>query len=124
MAPPGPATQQRVREVLGFCQRPEVPLDVRVEQQWQRDGLSGEVISWSVDYGPRSQAYVLKPAGADKPLPAVVALHDHGGFKFYGKEKIADGPALPPSVLVAYREHIYGSRAYANALAHAGFLVL
>jgi dienelactone hydrolase len=124
LAPPGPETQQRVREVLGFCHRPETPLDVQIEQRWERDGLIGEEVSWSVGYGPRTHAYALKPVQAHQPLPGVVALHCHGGFKFYGKEKIADGPADPPPVLVAYRERYYGSRAYANALAQAGFVVL
>ena len=124
LAPPGPETQRRVREVLGFCNRPETPCDVQIERQWQRDGLMGEEVSWSVGYGPRTHAYVLKPAHATQPLPAVIALHCHGGFKFYGKEKIADGPTDPPPVLVAYRERYYGSRAYANALARAGFVVL
>jgi dienelactone hydrolase len=124
LAPPGPETQQRVREVLGFCHRPETPLDVQIEQRWERDGLSGEEVSWSVGYGPRTHAFILKPAQATQPMPAVVALHDHGGFKFYGKEKIADGPTDPPPVLIPYREKYYGSRAYANALAQAGFVVL
>jgi dienelactone hydrolase len=54
----------------------------------------------------------------------VVALHDHGGFKFYGKEKIADGPQDPPEVIEAFREGAYEGRAWANALAKEGFLVL
>jgi len=124
LAAPGAETQQRVREVLGFCSRPESPLNVRVEQHWERDGLAGEEVSWSVGYGPRTQAWILRPAGANGPLPGVVALHDHGGFKYLGKEKIADGPEAPAPVLVAYRETYYGGRAYANALAQAGFTVL
>jgi dienelactone hydrolase len=54
----------------------------------------------------------------------VVALHDHGGFKFYGKEKIADGPAAPSPVLTQWRSVYYGGRAWTNALARAGFVVL
>jgi dienelactone hydrolase len=67
---------------------------------------------------------VLKPAGAREPLPAIVALHDHGGFKYYGKEKIADGPEDPQPVVVSHRERAYGGRAFANALAKEGFVVL
>jgi dienelactone hydrolase len=37
-------------------------------------------VSWSVGYGPRTFAYLLRPVGPNKPLPGVVALHDHGGF--------------------------------------------
>ncbi len=124
LAAPGPQTQALVREVLGFCREPEAPLDVRVEQHWEREGLAGEELSWSVGYGPRTHAYLLKPAQAQEPLPGLVALHDHGGFKYYGKEKIADGPYAPPDVLARYREQYYGGRAYVNALAREGFVVL
>ncbi|MBI5032181.1 MAG: hypothetical protein HZB51_16750 [Chloroflexi bacterium] len=123
-ARPGLETQQRVREVLGFCNRPETPLDIQVEQRWERDGLVGEEISYSVGFGPRTRAFVLKPAHASQPLPGIVALHDHGAFKFYGKEKIADGPDVPAAFIVEKRNQIYGGRAFANALAQAGFVVL
>ena len=50
------------------------------------------------------------------------ALHDHGGFKYYGKEKIAIGPDEPPAVMAEYRRGYYGDRAYPNDLARAGRL--
>ncbi len=123
LASPGPQTRQRLRERLGFCSGLEVPLGVQVEKRWERDGVSGEEVSWSVGYGPRTLAYVLRPAGVQGPLPGLLALHDHGGFKYYGKEKIADGPESTPPVLYAYRS-AYGNRAYANALAKDGYTVL
>ena len=67
---------------------------------------------------------MLKPADADGPLPGMVALHDHSDFKYYGKEKIADGPQGPLPVLDNLRQDMYGGRAYANALARQGFVVL
>ncbi len=124
LAAPGADTQRNVRDVLGFCNGPELPLEVRLEQTWERDGIAGERITWWVGYGPRSETYLLKPAGATEPLPGIVALHDHGGFKYYGKEKIADGPEDPPQVLVDYRLEAYGGCAFANALAKEGFAVL
>ncbi len=124
LAVPGTATQQKVREVLGYCTGPEIPQDVRVEQSWERDGLSGERITWSVGYGPRTEAFLLKPVGVNTPLPGIVALHDHAGFKFYGKEKIADGPDITAEVMMDFRRETYGDRAYANALAKEGFVVL
>jgi dienelactone hydrolase len=124
LAAPGVATQQKVRQVLGYCHVPEDPQAVRVEQTWERDGLSGERITWSVGYGPRTEAYLLKPANMTEPLPGIVALHDHYGFKYYGKEKIADGPDEPSAALVKVHCELYGGRAYANALAKEGFVVL
>ena len=123
-APPGAETQNRVRELLGFCRGDEQPRDVRVERRWARDGVEGEEVSWWVGYGPRTCAYVLKPAGASQRLLGMLALHDHGGFKFYGKEKIADGPGEPPAILKRFRADFYGGRAFANALALEGFVVL
>lgn len=107
---PGPAAQS--------------PADVRVERRWTADGLAGEELSYSVGYGPRTHAYVLKPAGADGPLPGVLALHGHDGIKYYGKEKIADGPQPPPAVVADFRRHHYEGRAFANDLAREGFIVL
>ena len=123
VASPGPETQRRVRDVLGFTSGMEQPRDLRTEQCWERDGLVGEAVSWSAGYGPRTQAWVLKPAGATT-LPGVLALHDHGGFKFYGKEKIADGPNGAPDVLIEYRKTYYGGRAFVDALARQGFVVV
>jgi dienelactone hydrolase len=123
-ASPGLSTRLKLREVLGFDKGAATPLDVRVEDDWKRDGLEGEEVSWSVGYGPRTHAYVLRPADLSGPLPGILALHDHGGFKFYGKEKIADGREDPPAVVVDYRDAYYGNRAYANALAKEGFVVL
>ena len=64
---PGPEAQRHVREELGFCAGPETPLNVRIEPRWERDGVNGEAVSWSVGYGPRTSAYVLRPAGAAAP---------------------------------------------------------
>jgi dienelactone hydrolase len=124
LAQPGAATYQRVRDTLGFCFSDEQPQEVRIDAEWERDGVEGQAISWAVGYGPRSAAWLLKPAGVSEALPGVVALHDHGGFKFFGKEKIAIGPQDPPDYINDYWFSYYGGRAYANALALEGFAVL
>ena len=123
-AQPGHMTQARIRETLGFCHGDEQPQDVRTERRWERDGVVGEALSWSVGYGPRTEAWLLRPADAHGPLPGIVALHDHGGFKYYGKEKIAIGPDAPPAVMTEYRRTYYGTQAYPNDLARAGNVVL
>src|SRR5262245_25679933 len=40
----------------------------------------------------RVPAFVLVPKNARRPMPTIVALHDHGGFYFWGKEKIVETP--------------------------------
>ena len=62
--------------------------EVRVESRHTIDGLDIELLSWQLPAGPRTEAVFLKPAGADGPLPAILALHDHGGNKFLGWRKI------------------------------------
>jgi hypothetical protein len=83
---------------------------VLLRRDWRRDGLAGEEVSWSVGYGPRTRAWVFKPARASGPLPGVVALHHHGGIKYCGKEKIADGPEDPPPAVAALRTRHYEGR--------------
>lgn len=125
VAAPGPETQSLVRRSLGFGGE-EAPREVRVESRWRRDGIEGEQVSWSVGYGPRTQAWVLKPEGAAAStcLPAVIALHDHSGFKYLGREKIADGAEGARPELESFRAGCYGGRAWANDLARRGFVVL
>jgi dienelactone hydrolase len=124
VAIPGRQTQDLLRECLGFCHTDETPIDVRIEIEWEKDGLTGQEISWSVGFGPRTHSYVLKPANANGPLPGIIALHDHSDFKYYGKEKIADGPEGALPLMAEFRQIPYGGRAYVNALAREGFVVL
>ena len=124
VAPPGEVTRRRISDVLGFAGLAPVARHARVEAAWERDGLAGEEISWSVGYGPKTRAWVLKPAGADRPLPGVIALHGHDGVKFFGKEKIADGKDPAPVAVQNVRTDLYEGRAFANELAREGFVVL
>jgi dienelactone hydrolase len=114
----------RARAVLRFTIGDEHPIDLRTERTWNADGIDGEELSWSVGFGPRAHAFLLRPAGNRDALPGILALYDHGHNKFYGKEKIADGPDGPRPAVKAFRETYYSGRAYANALAREGFAVL
>jgi dienelactone hydrolase len=121
---PGVETRQFLRGLMGFSEGAEQPRDLRLERTWVKDGVAGEEVSWAVGFGPRTYAWALKPAGVVGRLPAVLGLHDHGGFKFVGKEKIADGPYEPPAYIRGWWRDAYGGRAWANELARQGFLVL
>jgi len=131
---PGESTRQKILDVMNFNPHNEQPLDLRTGRTWQRDGVLGEELSWSPGYGPRTVGWFLRPASAGisgaktGPLPGILALHDHGAFKFYGKEKIAEGPDplddLQAAILPAYRQAYYGGRAYPNELARRGYAVL
>ncbi len=122
--PPEPFSRETARRLLRFTVGDETPRDLKVLRTWECDGVSGEELSWSVGFGPETRALLLKPAGGRGKLPGVVALYDHGHFKFYGKEKIADGPDGPLPAVQPFRDTYYGGRAYANTLAREGFCVL
>ena len=96
-AVPGPETQARVRDVLGWSHLDEAPQDVRIESTWERDGIIGEAVSWSVGYGPRTQAWVLEPAGTVTALPGIVGSTTMAASNTMGR-KIADGPNAPEFV--------------------------
>jgi hypothetical protein len=116
--------RKRLQSMLAFTLGNEQPLDVREGRSWTADGVDGQEVSWSVGYGPRTEAWILKPSGSTGVLPGRLALHDHGHFKFYGKEKIADGPDGTLKHLQSFRELYYGGRAFANAYAREGYVVV
>lgn len=113
-----------VRRAVWFTHGDEQPIDVQSIDHWTVDGIEGEEISWSVGFGPPTRAWFLKPAHASGPVPGVLGLYDHGHFKFYGKEKIADGQNGLVDAVRPFRDAYYGGRAFANAFARAGFGVL
>ncbi|TDC10564.1 acetylesterase [Nonomuraea longispora] len=120
--PAGPQLRAAAREAMGVLDL--TARDVRVERTWTDGDLAGEELSWSVGFGPRTRAFLLRPRGADGPLPGVVALHCHAGMKWAGKEKIADGPEGPSPEVARLRQELYGGRAFAGELARRGFVVL
>ncbi len=116
---------ERIAELLAFGGGRGAPAQPVVERSWETAGVRGEEVSWSVGYGPRTRAWLLRPADRGAaPRPAVLALHDHGGFKLLGKEKIADDEHDPTPAVRAFRERAYGGAAFANRLVERGFVVL
>jgi len=97
---------------------------VRVESRQEYDGLSIERLSWQLPSGPRTEAVFLKPAGATGKLPGILALHDHGGNKFFGWRKIARIEENLWPVLATHQQHYYGGAAWANEIAKRGYAVL
>ena len=95
-----------------------------VQHHIEYEGLSIEHLHWQLPYGPPTEAVVLKPAGATKPLPAVMALHDHGGNKYFGFRKITRMGKEQHPVMERHQEHYYGGAAWANELAKRGYVVL
>ncbi len=113
----------RVWDCLLAPELPPLP-EVTVEWTGVYEGLHVEKLSWQLPYGPRTEAVFLKPAGATEPLPGLLALHDHGGLKYFGWRKIAQiEDALHP-ILREHRDQCYGGLAWANEAARHGYAVL
>ncbi len=110
-----------VTRALAYYPKP-VALDLKVHSVEMREGYEIRVVSYAASGHYRVPAYLLVPDSPGKH-PAAVALHDHGGWFYHGKEKLvktnADHPSLKP-----FREQYYGGRTYADELAKRGFVVL
>lgn len=101
----------------------EVPLEPEVLEETPQDGYRRLKVAFTSAPGVRVPAYLLLPEPGHFPAPAVVAIHDHGGFYYFGKEKIV-AVEDEPGVLREFKESAYGGRSYASELARSGFVVL
>lgn len=112
----------KVFELLAF-NPPRTSLNATVDVRREEDGIIVEEISYDMPYGPRTRGFFLYPKKRNGKLPTVVALHDHGGFKYYGKEKIT---AIPnePEILTEFKRESYSGRSWGTELAKRGFAVL
>src|SRR5262249_10494104 len=104
---------------------PEPPA-ARVEWSGTIADLHVERLSWRLPYGPRTEAVFLKPAAANagERLPGLLALHDHGGIKYFGWRKIAQAAEEAHPILLEHRKDDYGGMAWANEIARRGYAVL
>jgi dienelactone hydrolase len=95
-----------------------------VQHQFVYDGLHVEHLRWQLPYGPPTEAVFLKPQGAKGRLPGVLALHDHGGNKYFGWRKIAQISDDVHPLMRRHRDDYYGGVSWANGLAKRGYAVL
>jgi dienelactone hydrolase len=98
--------------------------DVSVQHHIDFDGLSIEHLTWQLPYGPPTEALLLKPANATGKLPGILALHDHGGNKYFGTRKITRISKDQHPLMVQHQLHYYEGMAWANEMARRGYVVL
>ena len=110
-----------VERALSYAPK-AVPLDLRVHSTVKREGYEIRIVSFAGSPHYRVPAYLLVPEGKG-PFPGVVALHDHGGWFYHGKEKLVRMDGEHPALRV-FRERYYGDRAWADELARRGFVVI
>jgi dienelactone hydrolase len=102
---------------------PPVPLDIKVQSTIRREGYEVRTISFAGSPYYRIPAFLLVPLKGKPPYPGIVALHDHGGYFFHGKEKLVQTENEHPA-LTKFKAEAYGGRSYADELAKRGFVVL
>ena len=110
-----------ITDMLSYAPK-HTPLDAVVEKKQVRDGVCYEYISYGQPFGPRTEGVFLYPENHTGMLPCVVALHDHGGFKFFGKEKLVEMDN-EPAVLTGFKAESYEGESWASALAKRGYAV-
>ena len=110
-------------ELVASPQMGVVP-KITVEKKDTYDGLDIEELSWQLPYGRPTKALLLKPEGANKNLPAILGLHDHGGNKYFGKDKITRTSDAQDPLMREHQLHYYEGRAWANEVAKRGYVVL
>lgn len=97
---------------------------VTITQKHIYDGLEIEEMEWQLPYGRATKAVVLRPQGAKEPLPAILALHDHGGNKYFGIRKIIRTSDEVHPLIKEHQDLYYGGFAWANEIAKRGYVVL
>jgi dienelactone hydrolase len=112
----------KMMELLAYSPSP-VPLNPLILEKVRKDGYTRYKVQYSITQFRKTEAFLLIPDNLTKPAPAVIALHDHGGFYYFGKEKIAE-TENQPQVLKEFIINAYEGRTYADELARKGFVVL
>jgi dienelactone hydrolase len=98
--------------------------NVTVKNKLNYDGLSIEEISWQLPYGHATEAIVLKPQNAQGKLPGILAFHDHGGNKYFGKQKITKISDTQHTLMGPHQTEYYSGMAWANEIAKRGYVVI
>jgi len=112
----------RMLELLGYWPEP-VALNPVILETTKKTGYTRYKVRYSLTPYRQTEAFLLIPDGLTEPAPSVIALHDHGGFYYYGKEKIVE-TENQPEILKEFIDNSYGGRTYADELARKGFVVL
>ena len=112
----------KLLDLLAYSPPPVAPAADTVERVDCGDYVREKVL-FNTTPDVRVPAYVLVPKQGPKPAPAIVALHDHGGFYLWGKEKLVeiDGEH---AILKDFRERYYGGRSIAIELVRRGYIVV
>lgn len=96
----------------------------QVLEQVEFEGLTIQHLQWELPYGPPTKAMFLKPSNAKGKLPAILALHDHSGKKYFGHQKISRASSEMDPLIKQHVDEYYEGVWWANQMARRGYAVL
>jgi dienelactone hydrolase len=115
--------RMRLGEMLSHFPGLWPPQANKVSETDQGDYMLEEVV-FNTAQEITAPAYVLVPKAAQKRgTPAVILLHDHGGFYLWGKEKMV-ALAEENQSLKEYRDRYFEGHSIATDLVRQGYLVI
>lgn len=121
------ATRAKRLEILKKLayQPPKVALSPRLLSECETPAGFRRVYQLRISPDDHTQAVLMLPHGASRsrPVPGLLALHEHGGLFAMGKEKIFAGMAHARP-LVAYQQRTYGGQAPGDYFCQQGYAVL
>ena len=121
-----PAWKRRARgklfELLQYAP-PKCPHRPEIVERTDCGDYIRERLSFNTTPDIRAPAYLLLPKKAKLPAPAIVALHDHGAFYLWGKEKLVEMKDEHPAV-TRFKQQYYSGQSTASALARQGYVVI
>ncbi len=106
-----------------FYAPPAARPDVQVIRREDHDDYVQEYLTFQTTPDLRVPAYVLIPKKTKLPAPGIVALHCHGGFYVWGKEKLVELDHEHPA-LTEYKQQLYQGTSIASQLARRGYVVV
>jgi dienelactone hydrolase len=112
----------RVFEHMFYAPPPAEP-QPQVVWRTDRGDYIEEYLTFQTTPDLRVPAYVLIPKNVQLPAPGIVALHDHGGFYLWGKEKLIQFDGEHPA-LTEFRRVSYGGKSTAIELVRQGYVVI
>src|SRR2546421_5177358 len=83
--------REALMKILGRMP-PRPKLETKTISVIESNDLRIEKLQYQLPYGPATEALFLTPLKSTEKLRACLALHDHGGFKYYGKDKVTHQP--------------------------------
>jgi dienelactone hydrolase len=116
------AARAKILELLGYFPE-EAPLDPAVLSRHLMNGCIHEEVEFNTARDTRVRGTMLLPNGAQGKLPAVIAIHCHSGFYYFGREKIVEQED-EPDILTRFKQRRYGGRSWACELCRRGYAVL